>query len=83
MADFPLWAGLYIDRWGAIIASIIGQNTNGTDLFSKYGDFYKKGTKPTLDNLTFVPEYGGFNTRSCAPCLGKDGKPIVFDGPGS
>lgn len=45
--------------------------------FDRYADLFGPNAKITGDALTFVPEFGGFNTRSCNNC------DAVFKGPGS
>jgi RHS repeat-associated protein len=76
----PDGEGMATDKLAQLVAS--GMVKNGADMYSKYADLYEKGAKLTIDNLTFIPEYGGFDTRSLKPCM-KDGKPVVYTGPGS
>jgi RHS repeat-associated protein len=82
MAGSP-WAGLSGDQWASLVTGTIAANGDRPGLYSRYGDLYGKGTQLDIDNLTFIPEYGGFNTRSCKTCMGKGGKPSIYDGPGS
>ena len=38
----------------------------------------KVGKHISGDTLTFIPEYGGFNTQSCKRCMNSDGSPAIY-----
>jgi len=59
---------------------MLGMYLNTASVLSKYASYYGPNASFTVDTLTFVPEYGGFNTRSCQPCKDAKGQNVIYTG---
>jgi hypothetical protein len=69
ISAIPLVDTLSLDKLAQLVLTFIKNNNT----FNKYASLYygsDQNAGLTLDNLTFVPEYEGFNTQSCKPCKG-------------
>jgi len=77
VAGIPYQQGFSAGELGGAIEGQFTIDPTRTDLFSRYGDLFGNGTKLNIGNLTFIPEFNGFNTQSCKPCN------KVYNGPSS